>query len=199
MYNGIGNILSVKTTPANGTATTETFTYSADKLTAYNGSSLTYDANGCLKTRQLPGSNIVYNYTWDRGKLSSMYYLITPLDRTTYNYTYDAYGRRTAKNQSVVSMSGGTPTNITVNTTYDYDLNGRLIREKVLSCYVIGNFITTEKLYLYDESGVIGMIYTANGTSTTYYFQRNIQGDVIGIYDVNGNKVTEYAYDAYGN
>lgn len=43
------------------------------------------------------------------------------------------------------------------------------------------------------------MIYTNNGTSTTYYFQRNIQGDVVAIYDTNGNKVTEYAYDAFGN
>ena len=199
VYNGIGNIVSVTTTPTGGTATTESFTYDADKLTAYNGSSLTYDANGCLKTSQQSVTNIVNNYTWDRGKLSSMSYAITLLDRTTYNYTYDAYGRRTAKNQSVVSMSGGTPSNTTVNTSYDYDLSGRLIREKVVSCYVIGNFITTEKLYLYDESGVIGMIYTNNGTSTTYYFQRNIQGDVVAIYDTNGNKVTEYAYDAFGN
>ena len=68
----------------------------------------------------------------------------------------------------------------------------------MLSCYVIGNFITTEKLFLYDESGVIGMIYTNNGTSTTYYFQRNIQGDVIGVYDTNGNEVAKYGYDAWG-
>ena len=57
--------------------------------------------------------------------------------------------------------------------------------------HVVGNFITTEKLFLYDEPGVIGMIYTANGTSTTHYFQRNIQGDVVAIYDTNSNKVAE--------
>ena len=93
-------------------------------------------------------------------------------------------------------MSGGMPSNTSVYTSYDYDLSGRLIREKVVSSYVVGNFINTEKLYLYDESGVIGMIYTTDSSSATYYFQRNIQGDVVAIYDTNGNKVTEYAYDA---
>ena len=37
------------------------------------------------------------------------------------------------------------------------------------------------------------------GTPTTYYFQRNLLGDVVGIYNANGVLVTEYAYDAYGN
>ena len=58
---------------------------------------------------------------------------------------------------------------------------------------------TTEKIYLYDESGVIGMIYTADGTSTAYYFRRNLYGDVVAIYNRKGTKQAEYAYDAYGN
>ena len=33
----------------------------------------------------------------------------------------------------------------------------------------------------------------------TYYFQRNLQGDVVAIYNTNGAKVGGYAYDAYGN
>lgn len=37
------------------------------------------------------------------------------------------------------------------------------------------------------------------GTPTTYYFQRNLLGDVVGIYNTSGTKITEYAYDAYGN
>ena len=91
------------------------------------------------------------------------------------------------------------PSNITINTAYDYDTSGRLIRETILSCYTIGNFITTEKLYLYDESGVIGMIYTDNDISSTYYFDRNIRGDVIGIFDSTGTRIAKYSYDAWGN
>ena len=43
------------------------------------------------------------------------------------------------------------------------------------------------------------MVYTENGKTDTYYFQRNVFGDVVGIYDVNGTKVGGYAYDAWGN
>ena len=32
-----------------------------------------------------------------------------------------------------------------------------------------------------------------------YYYQRNLQNDVVAIHDANGNKAVEYTYDAYGN
>lgn len=35
--------------------------------------------------------------------------------------------------------------------------------------------------------------------SQPYYYHRNLQGDVIAIYDANGEKQVEYAYDAWGN
>lgn len=35
--------------------------------------------------------------------------------------------------------------------------------------------------------------------SIVYYYLRNLQGDVIAIYDTLGNKKVEYAYDAWGN
>jgi uncharacterized protein RhaS with RHS repeats len=43
------------------------------------------------------------------------------------------------------------------------------------------------------------MVYTASGATNTYYFQRNLLGDVIGIYNTSGAKVGGYAYDAWGN
>ena len=52
-----------------------------------------------------------------------------------------------------------------------------------------------ELIYLYDESGMIGVMYN----SQPYYYHRNLQGDVIAIYDANGEKQVEYAYDAWGN
>ena len=53
--------------------------------------------------------------------------------------------------------------------------------------------------YLYDENSIIGMLYTSGSTTATYYFQRNLLGDVIGIYNTSGTKVAGYAYDAWGN
>ena len=35
--------------------------------------------------------------------------------------------------------------------------------------------------------------------SSTYYFDRNIQGDVIGIFDSTGTRIAKYSYDAWGN
>ena len=196
VYNGIGNILSVKTTPTGGAATTTQFTYGdtayPDRLTKVGGKAITYDALGC------PLSYDGKTFTWSKGKLASVNSGALPIVNN-YTYTYDAYGRRVQKAQTTTVLAGMTPSQTLTGTSYTYDHSGRMIREQVLTSSSVGNISTLEKLYLYDESGVIGMIYTSGSTSTTYYFQRNIQGDVVAIYDTNGNKVTEYAYDAYGN
>ena len=54
-------------------------------------------------------------------------------------------------------------------------------------------------MFLYDESGIIGMEYTLNGSKNTYYFHRNLLGDVLGIYNTSGTLVAKYLYDAWGN
>ena len=47
---------------------------------------------------------------------------------------------------------------------------------------------------------MIGVLYSRNGASLQpYYYRRNLQGDVIAIYDSTGNIKAEYAYDAFGN
>jgi RHS repeat-associated protein len=46
---------------------------------------------------------------------------------------------------------------------------------------------------------MVGFEYTSTNGTNLYYYLRNLQGDVIGIYDTNGNKVVEYVYDAWGN
>ena len=58
-----------------------------------------------------------------------------------------------------------------------------------------------EKYYFYDSNGVISGIryFDANGTMTMIYVVTNALGDVIALYDKNGNAVVEYQYDAWGN
>ncbi len=49
--------------------------------------------------------------------------------------------------------------------------------------------------YYYDQTGITGLEY--NGTK--YYFQKNIQDDVVRIFDQYGILVASYEYDAWGN
>ncbi len=45
----------------------------------------------------------------------------------------------------------------------------------------------------------MGAVQTYNTTTETFYFDRNIKGDVIGIYNASGTQIAKYSYDAWGN
>ena len=56
--------------------------------------------------------------------------------------------------------------------------------------------------YLYDADGSpIGMKYLPSSgiEPITYYYEKNIQGDIVGIRDVYGRQIASYVYDAWGN
>ena len=144
------------------------------------------------------------NISWARGKLSKLSCGDKLSGTKTYNYNYNALGQRTSRSYtyslpmldaSAVAM--GTPTGY--GQTFCYDQSGRLIREGKSSEYYGEEGSSDSIVYLYDANSIIGMVYTADGATNTYYFQRNLLGDVIGIYDTSGAKVGGYAYDAWGN
>ena len=59
-------------------------------------------------------------------------------------------------------------------------------------------------VYSYDASGYpISMTYRksadAAATAEVYFLATNLQGDVTYIYDIDGNRVVTYNYDAWGN
>ena len=60
-------------------------------------------------------------------------------------------------------------------------------------------------LYIYDYSGSpIGMMYRQTDYNITYWdafwFSKNLQGDIISVYDSTGQQVAYYTYrDAWGN
>ena len=96
------------------------------------------------------------------------------------SYTYDADGYRASK-----TVNGQT-------TTYQY-VNGMLVYE----CRP-----DMEIFYLYDSyNNLTGIrIYNSGSSSATnYYVTTNVQGDVLGIYNANGDKLAGYEYDAWGN
>ena len=57
-------------------------------------------------------------------------------------------------------------------------------------------------IYLYDASGSpIGMKYweTDCFDFSLYFFEKNLQGDIVGIFNDDGVKIGSYTYDAWGN
>ena len=144
------------------------------------------------------------SYTWNKGKLSRIYRGSPSQGGATYEdcvFTYDAYGRRLSKSYTYDPNPASTSDySYTYNTTYNYDNSGRLLREYCTEKYISGTTNKREFIYLYDESSIVGVLYSYNGSSPTpYYYHRNLQGDVIAIYDASGYTKAEYTYDAWGN
>ena len=89
--------------------------------------------------------------------------------------------------------------------TYAYDGDGNRISKTVNGVttefvYVDGKLLGLKKgqdklQFLYDETDTAyGFIH--NGTP--YYYDKNLQGDIIGVYDRSGNHVVSYTYDVWG-
>ena len=62
----------------------------------------------------------------------------------------------------------------------------------------------TKIVYLYDDTNSpIGMLYTTDSGSdpawSAFWFEKNMQGDIVAVYDQNGTKLISYTYDAWGN
>ena len=201
VYDSVGNVTSKKThayttasTP--GTATTTTnFSYDtthSDRLTSFGGKAITYDQQGCPLTYD------GRTYTWTRGKLTQISKGNIRTGRELYTFTYNGYGQRTEKIYSYIpALMGTVPAEYVSNeaTTYTYDHDGRLVKEHIVTTYDDLSNDVHDIHYLYDDSGIIGMVKD----SSAYYFHRNIQGDVVGVYNSSGTKLVTFTYDAYGN
>ena len=144
-----------------------------DQLTSYMGGTITYDEIG---------NPLLYwngmQFEWDNvNNLSKLSW-----GDNNISYTYDENGIRTSK--------------IINGITHAYVVDGT----KIIS-ETYGNVLLT---FIYDEKNTpIGILYRENsyeeGKFDEYYFTKNLQGDIIGIYDVTGAIVASYAYDAWGN
>ena len=207
-YNNNGNIVGVETydytapdaTPT-GTPTTQTFTYDAthkDRLTAFGNKAITYNANGEM------ASYDGWTYSWSKGKLSGKSKGTRTTGRNSYSFSYNALGQRVSAGysymhgtSSLIPIQSGEVTAYT--KSFKYDNAGRLISESILKTLYQEGTESTEIVYLYDGNTVIGMEYTSVNGTALYFFHRNLQGDVLGIYDMDGNLKVKYNYDAWGN
>ena len=205
-YDANGNIKTVK----EGSSEVASYEYDGlNRLTRENIAGektvvYTYDAGGNLKTKK------EYAYT-KSATLGTV--------KDTFNYTYASgtWGDRLTKYDvgSIQYNEAGYPTmyrghvlswekgNLQYfdNTDFIYNDSGIRIAKGSTDYFVKGNQILAEKRgstvihYYYDENGVAGFEYAGQ----QYYYRKNLQGDIIGIYDSCGNLLGEYKYDAWGN
>ena len=185
VYDDAGNITQKKiygyttaTTPT-GTPTIYNYSYNdgswGDLLTAYRGVTNTYDAIG-NPLNYYNGKS--YAFTWDLGrKLTG-----ASVNGNTLAFTYDDNGIRTSK---------------TVNgVEHVYNVSGSTILSEAWGNHLI--------MYMYDDNGQpVGMQYRntayAANTFDTYWFEKNLQGDIVAVYNASGTKLISYTYDAWGN
>ncbi len=184
-YDKAGNITSKKTyaltaagtTPTNPTATV-TYGYSAgtwgDMLTSYNGNGISYDAIGNPGTYN---NGTIYYFAWDGRSLKN-----AAKGTQNFAFTYNSDGIRNSKTTNGIK--------------HTYYLNGsQIVAEKWGDNLLV---------FIYDSTGSpIGMRHRttsyAEGTWTYYWYEKNLQGDIVAVYNNSGIKLVTYKYDAWGN
>lgn len=164
----------------------KTYTYKngdwPDQLTKYCGNTITYDSSGNPKE--------YYNgisFSWYRGRQLKE---ATLENRNKISYKYNEDGFRTYKDTAKTT------------SVYEWD-DSKLLRETVTYKQTGKKY---DLWYMYDANdSVVGFEYSQISETdsilktTRIYFEKNLQGDVIGLLDARGAEIAVYTYDAWGN
>ncbi len=168
-YDYVGNITSVKTYIYTvGELGTPLTSQSYTYNSQNQRTDLSYDTNGNMT--ELNG----YTFGWTNRRLTTA----TSAD-TNISYTYNHNGIRTSK-----TING-------ITTYYEVDENNNVVKQ-----YELVNDVETNLIEFVYDSNNTPIYFTYN--NTTYYYEKNLQGDIVGILDANGNTVVEYAYNIWG-
>ena len=147
----------------------------SDRLTSFNGTAITYDGVGNPLSYY---NGTSYYFTWEGKRLVG-----ATSGAKIMSFSYNDEGIRTKK-----TVNG-------VETKY----------------YLFGSQIMSEKtdtraiIYIYDATySPIGMMYRENSYAEdvfdVFWFEKNILGDVIAVYNNSGTKLVTYTYtDSWGN
>lgn len=138
-------------------------------------------------------------------------------NRTFDDIAYDEMGRplnyksnilEWSKENALKSLSKTVDGVITETIDFTYNLDGIRTSKGSKQFEVIGTKILAQidgnKVFrpIYLLNKLIGFWYndgTKEDYGTRYVYSKNIQGDIIAIYDETGVKVASYVYDAWGN
>ncbi len=179
--------MTLSATPA-GTPVTVNYAYGdstwSDLLTSYNGKSITYDEIGNPKKVGSAG------LTWRGRQLTGL----SNWNGAYTDYFYNADGIRIYK--YLYNDNNGDL------FEHFYTVDGsQILQEKI---YESDAMYEHTLVYIYDEAGSpIGYRYReddyAYADFDAFFFEKNLQGDVIAVYDSDGIKLASYTYDAWGN
>jgi RHS repeat-associated protein len=105
-------------------------------------------------------------------------------DTITIEFTYNHAGLRTRKVKKVNGL---------VRETTEYILNGKNVVELI---HIKHDTSEINRLHFhYDAQNRVALV-DFNGA--LYSYTHNLQGDIVGILDTNGDLIVEYKYDAWG-
>ena len=88
---------------------------------------------------------------------------------------------------------------------HTYRLNGnQIVAEEWTTTGTNGAAVSHVLVYLYDAEGTpVGMQYRnqtyAAEVFDVYWYEKNLQGDIVAVYDNDGTLLISYYYDAWGN
>ena len=63
----------------------------------------------------------------------------------------------------------------------------------------MGSTPTTSTKSTIQADGVTGFRLDNNVVEADFYYKKNAQNDIIGIYSTSGDEIARYEYDAWGN
>ncbi|HBP25376.1 MAG TPA: hypothetical protein DD618_00260 [Acholeplasmatales bacterium] len=150
-----------------------------------------------------------YNTTGWTDQISLIEYFVDESFEYFKTFAYDASGNLISENNKTFAWDGKQLTEVTFDgnaIAYKYDDQGIRTQKNVngvtTNYYLDGSRVLHETngtdviYYTYDASGA-PLSLNLNGTE--YFYVSNLQGDIIEIVDINGNRLVTYQYDAWGN
>ena len=219
-YDGVGNITEVLEKTGADSQPVSRFVYEYDLMNQLVKEEDKKEGSICTYEYDAGGNLLKYKkYTVKDGKqtlvLTDSYaYGNTWKDQmTSYNgstVTYDDMGNPLTYLGMKLSWEKGrelVQVEKDGNTTrYVYDSDGRRIqkigKDGTTHYYLNGSAVIAQKTdagermdFLYDDKG---NVFAVDYKDKLYFYQTNLQGDITGIVDSNGNQVVTYTYDSWG-
>lgn len=167
-----------------------------------------YDVGGNIKSKlEIPygtgSTNTTIPYTYDsvwKDKLISYNDKPITYDEIGNPLTYDGYNFTWEHGRRLKSIVGNGR-----NIIYKYNDDG--IRTEKNNNGVITKYYLNDDKVTFEDNGIDKIYYTydsydnlvsMNLNGVEYYYIRNAQGDIIGLFDRGGSKVVSYSYDSWG-